>query len=61
MGVEVRKKNVLFIKEVFTGFIGKIWDIEEKFNIDRRVVYVNYKYSKLIGRNKYKGLNFIKL
>lgn len=61
MGVEARKQNAALIKEVSTGFVGKIWEIEERFNIDRRAVYTNYKHSKPIGKNKYKGLNFIKL
>jgi hypothetical protein len=58
--VQKRKENASLIIELNSGFIGKIWDIEKKFNIDRRAVYYNCKKEKAILTREYKGLNFKK-
>ena len=58
---KARKEKAVLIKELSTGYTGKIWDIEEKFNIDKRAVYRNYKNSKPIIRGNHKGLNFTTL
>jgi len=60
-GVEARKKNASLIKELTTGFIGKIWDIEQHFSIDRRAVYANYKHNNPITKYTWEGFNFVKL
>ena len=61
-GVKVRKEKASLIKEVGSGFVGKIWEIEEYFNIDRRAVYANCKTSNPISKFTWKGrLNFVKL
>jgi hypothetical protein len=59
-GVEARKKNATLIKELTTGFIGKIWEIEQQFSIDRRAVYANYRRDVPIGVGRWKGLDFVK-
>ena len=58
-GVQSRKENAILIKELTTGFVGKIWEIEKEFNIDRRSVYSNYKHNRPIGKFNHKGLNFM--
>jgi hypothetical protein len=58
---KARKEKAVLIKELTTGFVGKIWDIEEQFKIDRRAVYANYKHDKPITKFKWAGLNFVKL
>lgn len=60
-GVQKRKEKATLIIELNSGFIGKIWEIEKEFNIDRRAVYYNCKKEKGILTREYKGLNFKKL
>jgi hypothetical protein len=60
-GVQKRKENATLIKELNTGFIGKIWEIEQHFSIDRRAVYANYKHNNPITKYTWEGLNFVKL
>jgi NUMOD3 motif len=59
-GVKKRKENASLIIELNSGFIGKIWEIENKFNIDRKAVYYNCKKEKAILTREWKGLNFKK-
>jgi hypothetical protein len=59
-GVQKRKEKAALIIEINSGFIGKIWDIEKQFNIDRRAVYYNCKKEKEIATREWKGLNFKK-
>ncbi len=59
-GVQKRKEKAALIIELNSGFIGKIWEIEKEFNIDRRAVYYNCKKEKAILSRKWKGLNFKK-
>ena len=59
--LKVRKEKAVLIKELTTGFIGKIWEIEERFNIAKQAVYYNYKHDKPISKFTWEGLNFIKL
>lgn len=59
-GVQKRKEKAALIIEINSGFIGKIWDIEKQFNIDRRAVYYNCKREKAILKREYNGLNFKK-
>ena len=59
-GVKARKEKAALIKELTTGFIGKIWDIEKRFSIDRRAVYANCKHDNPITKFKFEGLNFVK-
>jgi hypothetical protein len=59
-GVKARKEKAALIKELTTGFIGKIWDIEKRFSIDRRAVYANCKHNNPITKFKFEGLNFVK-
>ena len=58
--VEARKEKAVLIKETTTNFVGKIWDIEDYFNITRRAVYSNLKTNLPISKSTWKGLNFIK-
>lgn len=58
---KLRKEKATLIKELTTGFVGKIWEVEQQFNIDRRAVYANYKHNKPITKFKWEGLNFVKL
>jgi hypothetical protein len=55
-----RKDKAVLIKELTTGFIGKIWEIEQHFSIDRRAVYANYKHNNPITKYTWEGLNFVK-
>jgi hypothetical protein len=57
---KLRKEKAALIIEVNSGFIGKIWEIEKQFNIDRRAVYYNCKREKEILTREWKGLNFKK-
>jgi hypothetical protein len=59
-GVKARKEKAILIKELTTGFVGKIWDIEQRFSIDRKAVYSNYRHDKPISKLKFEGLNFVK-
>jgi hypothetical protein len=59
-GVKKRKENASLIIELNSNFIGKIWEIENKFNIDRKAVYYNCKKEKAILTREWKGLNFKK-
>ncbi len=59
-GVQKRKEKAALIIEINSGFIGKIWEIEKEFNIDRRAVYYNCKKDKAILTREWKGLNFKK-
>lgn len=59
-GVKKRKENASLIIELNSGFIGKIWEIEKEFNIDRKAVYYNCKKEKAILTREWKGLNFKK-
>ena len=59
-GVQKRKEKASLIIELNSGFIGKIWEIEKEFNIDRKAVYYNCKKEKAILTREYKGLNFKK-
>lgn len=58
---KLKKENAVLIKEITTGFIGKIWEVQEQFDIQKRAVYANYKHDKPITKFKWKGLNFVKL
>ena len=58
---KLKKEKATLIKELTTGFVGKIWEAEQQFNIDRRAVYANYKHNKPITKFKWEGLNFVKL
>jgi hypothetical protein len=58
---KLKKENATLIKELTTGFIGKIWEIEQHFSIDRRAVYANYKHNNPITKYTWEGLNFVKL
>lgn len=58
---KLRKNKAVLIKELTTGFIGKIWEIQERFDIQRQAVYANYKHDKPITKFKWEGLNFVKL
>jgi len=60
-GVQKRKDNASLIEEITTGFIGKIWEIESKFEIDRRAVYYNCQLMKPIAKGMGKGLQFQKI
>jgi len=60
-GVQKRKETATLIKELTTGFSGKIWDIEQHFSIDRRAVYANYKHNNPITKYTWEGFNFVKL
>jgi hypothetical protein len=57
---KLRKEKAALIIEINSGFIGKIWEIEKEFNIDRRAVYYNCKKDKAILTREWKGLNFKK-
>jgi hypothetical protein len=59
-GVQKRKEKASLIIELNSGFVGKIWEIEKQFNIDRKAVYYNCKKQKAILTREYKGLNFKK-
>jgi len=59
-GVQKRKENASLIIELNSGFVGKIWEIEKEFNIDRKAVYYNCKKEKAILTREWKGLNFKK-
>jgi len=58
---KLKKENATLIKELTTNFIGKIWEIEQHFSIDRRAVYANYKHNNPITKYTWEGLNFVKL
>ena len=57
---KLKKEKAILIKELTTGFIGKIWEIEQQFSIDRRAVYANYRRDVPIGVGRWKGLDFVK-
>ena len=57
---KLKKENATLIKELTTGFVGKIWEVEDRFNIDRRAVYSNYKHNSPISKFTWEGLNFVK-
>ena len=54
----VRKEKAVLIQEISTGYIGKIWDICEKFNLDRSTVYKKCKTGKPFYSGKNKGIFF---
>lgn len=58
---KLKKENASLIKELTTGFVGKIWEIQERFDIQKQAVYANYKHDKPITKFKWEGLNFVKL
>lgn len=58
---KLKKERAALIKELTTGFVGKIWEIQERFDIQKQAVYANYKHDKPITKFKWEGLNFIKL
>lgn len=58
---KLKKENASLIKELTTGFVGKIWEIQERFDIQKQAVYSNYKHDKPITKFKWAGLNFVKL
>lgn len=58
---KLRKDKAVLIKELTTGFVGKIWEIQEQFDIQKQAVYANYKHDKPITKFKWEGLNFVKL
>jgi len=58
---KLKKENASLIKEFTTGFVGKIWEIQERFDIQKQAVYANYKHDKPITKFKWAGLNFVKL
>ena len=59
--VKSRKDKACLIQELTTGFIGKIWDIETKFKINRRAIYYNCQLMKPITKGIGKGLQFQKI
>ena len=58
---KVRKEKACLIQKITTGFIGKPWEVCDKFNIDRSELYKKCKTNKpyISGRNK--GLCFKKI
>jgi hypothetical protein len=60
-GVKKRQETASLIQEITTGFVGKIWEIESKFEIDRRAVYYNCQLMKPITKGMGKGLQFQKI
>lgn len=60
-GVKARKDKATLIKELTTGFVGKIWEVAERFDIQKQAVYANCKHNKPITKFKWEGLNFVKL
>lgn len=58
---KLKKERAALIKELTTGFVGKIWEIQERFDIQKQAVYANYMHDKPITKFKWEGLNFIKL
>lgn len=58
--LKARKEKACLIIELTTGFIGKIWEIESQFNVDRRAVYYNCKFERPIISGQGKGLSFKK-
>lgn len=58
---KLKKERAALIKELTTGFVGKIWEVVERFDIQKQAVYANYKHDKPITKFKWEGLNFIKL
>ena len=58
---KLKKERAILIKELTTGFVGKIWEVQERFSIPRQAVYENYKHNKPISKFAYEGLNFVKL
>ena len=55
-----KKQSACLITELTTGFVGKIWEIEERFGINRKLVYYNCKFERPILKTKWTGLNFKK-
>jgi hypothetical protein len=55
-----RKDKAVLIKELTTGYIGKIWEVQEQFGIQKQAVYANYKHDKPITKYTWEGLNFVK-
>ena len=55
-----RREKAYLIIELTTGFVGKIWEIEQQFNICRKAVYYNISRNLPILNGSGKGLNFIK-
>jgi len=53
---KLKKENASLIKELTTGFVGKIWEIQERFDIQKQAVYSNYKHDKPITKFKWAGL-----
>jgi hypothetical protein len=60
-GLKARKEKAILIKELTTGFVGKIWEVTERFDIQKQAVYENYKHDRPISKFKWAGLNFVKL
>jgi hypothetical protein len=58
--IKARREKAVLIIELTTGFVGKIWEIESQFNIDKRAVYYNCKFERPILLGQGKGLNFKK-
>jgi hypothetical protein len=59
--VEARKQKAMMIIEMTTGFIGKPWEVCEKYNIDRSELYKKCKTNKPYIYGKNKGLYFKRL
>lgn len=59
--VEVGRENAMLIKELSTGFVGKIWDIEKRFLILHSEVYKKIASGLPIRRKNGDVLTFVKL
>lgn len=58
--VQHRKDNAYLIVELTTGFVGKIWEIEQRFGVCRKAVYYNISRNLPILNGSGRGLNFSK-
>lgn len=59
--VESRKKRACLIQEISTGFIGKPWEVCEKFNIDKSEIYKRCKTNKPYTSGRNVGKSFKRL
>jgi hypothetical protein len=56
-----RKENAMLIKELSTGFIGKVWDVCLYFNLSRRRIHEILQKEGVIKKGKHKNLKFEKI
>jgi hypothetical protein len=59
--VASRRDKAMMVIEVTTGFIGKPWEVCEKYNINRSELYKKIKSGKPFLRGRNKGLIFKKI